>query len=114
MLRWPRFWGIRESRRIVGEYELNIDDYLARREFSDQIGIFNKFVDVHPYDPSDEQWNRFNNERNKTGKLEPGEWFGIPYGILVPQGWKNLWVAGRCASSDVDVHGSSGCSRQRP
>lgn len=38
--------GIRESRRIVGEYELNMDDYLARRKFPDQIGIFNKFVDV--------------------------------------------------------------------
>ena len=41
-----------------------------------------------------------------AAKLEPGEWFGIPYGILVPRGWKNLWVAGRCASSDVQVHGS--------
>jgi len=25
---------------------------------------------------------------------------------LVPKGWHNLWVAGRCASSDVKVHGS--------
>jgi hypothetical protein len=98
--------GIRESRRIVGEYELNIDDYLARRQFPDQIGIFNKFVDVHPYDTSDAEWTRFNNERGKTARLQAGEWFGIPYGILVPQGWKNLWVAGRCVSSDVMVHGS--------
>jgi len=98
--------GIRESRRIVGEYELNIGDYLARREFPDQIGVFNKHVDVHPYDTSDEEWERFNLEREKTARLNPGERFGIPYGILVPRGWKNLWVAGRCASSDVAVHGS--------
>lgn len=98
--------GIRESRRIVGEYELTLDDYLARREFPDQIGIFNKFVDIHPYDCSQEEFDRFCLEKDKTAKLEPGEWFGIPYGILVPKGWKNLWVAGRCASSDVAVHGS--------
>src|SRR5690606_10585582 len=31
---------------------------------------------------------------------------GIPYSILVPRGWENLWVAGRCHSSDTKVHGS--------
>jgi hypothetical protein len=98
--------GIRESRRIVGEYELNIGDYLARREFPDQIGVFNKFVDIHPYDCSLEEYERFCTEKDKTARLKAGEWFGIPYGILVPKGWKNLWVAGRCASSDVKVHGS--------
>jgi len=30
---------------------------------------------------------------------------GIPYSILVPRGWDNLWVAGRCHSSDTKVHG---------
>ncbi len=98
--------GIRESRRIVGEYELNMDDYLARRQFPDQIGVFSKYVDIHPYDCSKEEWDRFLMEKDKTARLAPGECFGIPYGILVPQGWKNLWVAGRCASSDVMVHGS--------
>jgi len=98
--------GIRESRRIVGEYELNFDDYLARRQFPDQIGIFSKFVDIHPYDCSKGEFDRFLAEKDKTARLAPGEFFGIPYGVLVPQGWKNLWVAGRCASSDVMVHGS--------
>jgi hypothetical protein len=98
--------GIRESRRIVGEYELNLSDYLARREFPDQIGVFNKFVDIHPYDCSEEEYQRFRAEKDTTARLGPGERFGIPYGILVPRGWKNLWVAGRCASSDVAVHGS--------
>jgi hypothetical protein len=46
--------GVRESRRIKGEYVLSIEDYLARRQFPDQIGVFNKFVDVHPYDTSEE------------------------------------------------------------
>jgi len=98
--------GIRESRRIVGEYELNLADYMARREFPDQIGVFNKFVDIHPYDCSEAEYDRFRSEAHSTARLGRGERFGIPYGILVPRGWKNLWVAGRCASSDVAVHGS--------
>ena len=98
--------GVRESRRIVGEYELNFEDYLARREFPDQIGVFNKAVDIHPYDGSDEEFARFREEFLEKGRLKPGERFGIPYRILVPQGWENLWVAGRCASSDIQVHGS--------
>ena len=98
--------GVRESRRIVGEYELTIDDYLARRQFPDQIAIFNKFVDIHPYDESEEEFKRFGQEQNGRMRLQPGEFFGIPYRILVPQGWQNLWVAGRCVSSDVKVHGS--------
>ena len=97
--------GIRESRRIVGEYELNIDDYLARRQFPDQIGLFNKFVDVHPYEASETEYQRFCREHENM-RLGEGESFGIPYRILVPKGWQNLWVAGRCNSSDVLVHGS--------
>jgi len=98
--------GVRESRRIVGEYELTFEDYLAKRQFPDQIGVFNKFVDNHVYDASPEEWERFNREKTQTARIEPGECFGIPYGILVPRGWRNLWVAGRCNSSDIMVHGS--------
>lgn len=98
--------GVRESRRILGEYELNFDDYLARRQFPDQIAVFNKSVDIHPYDTSDAEWERFSKEYKQTGALKPGECFGIPYGVLVPKGWKNLWVAGRPVSADVKVHGS--------
>ena len=98
--------GVRESRRIVGEYELVFDDFINRRQFPDQIGVFNKHVDIHPYDCSKEEHERFWKEKSKTAVLGIGECFGIPYGILVPKGFKNLWVAGRCNSSDVMVHGS--------
>ncbi|MEN6607709.1 MAG: FAD-dependent oxidoreductase, partial [Bryobacteraceae bacterium] len=98
--------GVRESRRIVGEYELGERDYLARRQFPDQIGMFNKAIDIHPYNTSEEEFKRFEQEYLRAGRMKPGESFGIPYGILVPEEWKNLWVAGRCTSSDVAVHGS--------
>jgi len=98
--------GIRESRRIVGEYELNFADFVARRHFPDQIGIFNNSVDVHVYDDSAAEYQRYFNEFNQTARLKPGESYGLPYGIIVPRGWENLWVAGRCNSSDVQLHGT--------
>ncbi|GHV41937.1 hypothetical protein AGMMS49546_19000 [Spirochaetia bacterium] len=98
--------GVRESRRILGEYELNFDDYMARRQFPDQIGVYSKYVDIHPLDCSREEYDRFIREAFTSARMNPGEYFGIPYSILVPRGWENLWVAGRCNSSDVMVHGS--------
>lgn len=98
--------GVRESRRIVGEYELTLEDYLARRQFPDQIGVFSNFIDIHPYDCSKEEYERFLKEKTNSRNLGEKECFGLPYGILVPKGWKNLWVAGRCVSSDVMVQGS--------
>ena len=106
--------GIRESRRIIGEYELNIDDYMSRRTFPDQIGLNCYPVDIHIQNTSDEEWERFTEEsgfylekgKGKT-RYSPGEQHGIPYSILVPKGgWQNFWVAGRPVSSDVQVHGA--------
>ncbi len=98
--------GVRESRRIVGEYTLDYDDYKARRHFTDQIAIYCKQVDIHPYDLSEEEYQRYYAEFNEDDKLAPGEYYGIPYGTLVPIGWHNLWVAGRCSSSDIKVNGA--------
>lgn len=96
--------GVRESRRIVGEYELDYADYQGRRHFPDQIAIYCKQVDIHVYDATPEQYQRYSREFRQTDKLAPGESYGIPYGVLVPRGWKNLWVAGRSNSSDVKVN----------
>jgi len=98
--------GVRESRRVVGEYELNYADYISQREFPDQIAVYNAPVDIHVYDDSDAEYKRYHEEFTKVGRLKAGESFGLPYGILVPKGWKNLWVAGRCNSCDVRVHGA--------
>ena len=98
--------GIRESRRVQGEYVLNYNDYTARRKFPDQIAVYSIPVDIHVYDCTDEQYKRYYEEFYKTDRYAPGEYYGIPYGVLVPKGWKNLWVAGRCVSTDVKVQGS--------
>ena len=97
--------GVRESRRIVGEYSLDLDDYKAKRKFPDQVGVFTNFIDIHPYECSEEEMKRTDDEILDTSKWpKKGEYFGLPYGILVPRGWKNLWVAGRCNSCDVPMH----------
>ena len=98
--------GVRESRRIVGEYEVDYEDFTGRHNFPDQIAAYNKSVDIHVHDCSDEQWERYMDEFYKRDRLGMGEYYGLPYGILVPKGWQNLWVAGRCNSSDVKVHGA--------
>ncbi|MDR3708687.1 MAG: FAD-dependent oxidoreductase [Capsulimonadaceae bacterium] len=95
--------GIRESRRIHGEYELNYADFVARRAFPDQIAVYNKSVDIHVYDTSDEQYARYSAEFLDVDRPKRGETYGLPYGILVPKAWSNLWVAGRCNSSDAKV-----------
>ena len=98
--------GVRESRRIIGEYDLNYADFTARRKFPDQICLYTKAIDIHPYDLTPEQFARYHEEFNETDKPKVGESYGIPYGILVPKGWKNLWVGGRCTSSDIKVNGA--------
>jgi ribulose 1,5-bisphosphate synthetase/thiazole synthase len=98
--------GVRDSRRIVGEFELKIDDFLARRQFPDQVAVYNRPTDVHPSDTSKQEYERFLKDFHGKDNLGRGECVGIPYSILVPRGWENLWVAGRCHSSDTKVHGS--------
>jgi hypothetical protein len=98
--------GVRDSRRIVGEFELTIDDFLARRQFPDQIAVYNRPTDVHPSDTSRQEYERFLKDFHGKDNLGRGECVGIPYSILVPRGYANLWVAGRCHSSDTKVHGS--------
>ncbi len=48
--------------------------------------------------------------KTMTVQPKPGERFSIPYSVLVPRGWKNLWAAGRCLSADVVAHGSASTS----
>jgi hypothetical protein len=98
--------GLRESRCVLGEYELGLADYNARRKFPDQIGVYNYPIDIHVYDTSDAQYARYSKEFRETGRMQPGESVGLPYGMIVAKNFKNLWVAGRCASMDVQVHGA--------
>lgn len=98
--------GIRESRRIVGEYVLNYADYQARRRFPDGIGLCSGSVDIHIYDDTEEEYRRYYEQFNTRDKMGLGESLAIPYRSLIPKGARNLLTAGRCISTDVEVQGA--------
>src|SRR5262249_38836918 len=85
--------GVRDTRRIVGEFELTMDDYRARRQFPDQVAVYNRPADVHATDSSPSEHARFARAFEEDGldKLGVGDSVGIPYSILVPKGSENLW-----------------------
>jgi hypothetical protein len=87
--------GIRETRRIVGEYVLAEEDVLGARKFEDGIGRSAWPIERHV--PGGETLWRF---------LERGSFYTIPYRSLVPRGVGNLLVAGRCVSADAGAFGS--------
>ena len=80
--------GIRETRRIVGEYQLTQEDVLDCRDFDDTIGVNGWPVEAHVV--GDVEF-----------RFAPADSRGfnqLPYRMLVPQVVENLLVAGRCAS----------------
>ncbi|AQQ71765.1 putative FAD-binding dehydrogenase [Limihaloglobus sulfuriphilus] len=97
--------GVRESRRIRGEYVLNIHDYISRRSFDDQIGCYCYEIDIHPGSAAKEEFEKFQN-RFHTSRYQPGEHYGIPYRSLRAKGLENLLVAGRCISTDQKMQSS--------
>lgn len=97
--------GVRETRRIVGDYELNLDDFTSRAVFPDEIGRYSYPVDIHIARPDKESYDNFRKEM-ATYRLGKGESYGIPYRILTPKGLKNVLVAGRCVSTDRPLQAS--------
>lgn len=100
--------GIRESRRIVGDYTLTFDDYMDRRSFEDEICRNNYYIDVHGKSKEASSKNLADHEKveTRTFRYGKGESHGVPYRILTPKGLKNALVAGRCVSTTQDVQGS--------
>ena len=101
----PPLLGVRETRRITGDYILNLDDFKSRAVFDDEIGRFSYPVDVHASDSGDKNY-RIYAEDFKNLRYGNGESYGIPYRIITPKGLDNVLVAGRCVSSDRYIQGS--------
>jgi hypothetical protein len=82
--------GVRDTRKIIGRYNLTEADVRNEARFEDAIGIFPEFIDGY-------------------GVLvlpTSGRYFQVPYGALVPQKVRNLLVAGRCVAGDKISHAS--------
>lgn len=99
--------GVRETRRVIGDYVLNIEDFKARRKFDDDIGLYNYPVDIHPSSLAKEDQEKFEREFHGEFKMGRGESYGIPYRSLIVKGSSNLLVAGRCFSTDRMVQSSA-------
>ena len=97
--------GIRESRRIMGDYVLNLADFESRAAFEDEIGRYCYPVDIHPLTSDPKEFERFDEEYHRL-RYQPGDSYGIPYRTLTPRGFDNLLTAGRCLSSDRIIQGS--------
>ena len=88
------FLGIRETRRIVGEYVMTQDDVLSCRHFDDSIAVASYPIDIHR--PGDEGCTL----------IWCGDCYDIPYRSLVPQKVSNLLVAGRSISATHEAMGA--------
>ena len=98
--------GLRESRRIIGDYVLCGEDFLKRAVFEDEIGRYSYPVDIHPSKPTAANHEAKMKEFTETYRYGAGESYGIPYRTLLPKGLANVLVAGRCVSADRRIQGS--------
>jgi hypothetical protein len=88
--------GVRESRRVMGDYVLTVDDVLEAVKFEDGISRSRYPVDIHS--PT--------GEGTVIQHLSPGEFYEVPYRCLVPRNVDNLLIGARCVSSTHEAHSS--------
>ncbi len=90
--------GIRQTRRIKGEYMLTEADILGCADFDDTIGVNGWPVEAHT---ATGVVIKFANVPHSRGFNQ------MPYRMIVPQRVENLLVAGRCASMTHDGQSSA-------
>ena len=95
--------GIRETRRIIGAYQLTEEDVLGCADFDDTIGVNGWPVESHVAGTVEFRWQRRERGFNQ-----------LPFRIIVPgpladgRPVTNLYVTGRCASM---THGAQSAAR---
>jgi hypothetical protein len=87
--------GVRETRRVRGEYRLTREDVLSAKQFEDQIGLCGAPIEEH-HGGHDTKWQY----------LPDGRCVGIPFRTLIPLALENVLVVGRCFSATHDAHAS--------
>lgn len=89
--------GIREGRRIVGDYILTEEDITGDRprDFPDGVTVATAQIDFHSLTkPGHAGWRQ---------RVEP---YAIPFRCLIAKGFSNLLMAGKCISGDQVAHSS--------
>jgi len=90
--------GIRETRRIRGDYTLSEDDILEGNRFADSIGLGAYYLDIHPPQGGDKTIE------SMRYPLEP---FEMPYRCLLPRAIEGILIAGRCSSATAQAFGAT-------
>ena len=85
--------GVRESRRIIGEYRLSLDDILSGAKFDDAVAIVTFNVDFHT-------------KSNKGQHCYDVQPYNVPMRALIPKGYEGIVVAGRCISGSREAMAS--------
>jgi len=107
LLRSAAHVGVRETRRVIGDYVFSAEDVVEARKFADCICRLAYPVDVHSgkgdgYTKDEEKGA----SKSVRGVPPQGDWYEIPYRCLLPRGIENVMVAGRCVSSTQAGHGA--------
>lgn len=95
LISFSTYIGVRESRRILGQYWLTRDDVLSKQRFDDAVAMCGAPIEDH-HAGSDTRWEY----------IPDGGTYDIPYRCLLPKKVQGLLVAGRCLSASHDAHAS--------
>jgi hypothetical protein len=87
LVRTGAYLGVRDTRRLVGEYVLTVEDARAGPEFDDVVARKYGAIDANQL---------------FIGEMKSG--FAYPYRSLLPKRIDNLLVAGRCGSATFLGH----------
>ncbi len=88
--------GVRETRRIMGDYVLEGQEVIEGRKREDGIAKGGHHVDIHGSGTS-----------QRLIEIDDGRSYDIPYGCLLPKNIENTLVAGRCLSATREAHSSA-------
>ncbi|QDU33891.1 putative FAD-binding dehydrogenase [Poriferisphaera corsica] len=91
--------GVRETRRVYGEYRLTKEDCIEGRMFDDAVLLCGAPIEDHRKNDEGE-------DETVWGYVKGEGVYGVPYGTLVPKGREEIWVVGRCFSASHDAHAS--------
>lgn len=92
--------GVRETRRVYGEYRLTRDDCLNVARFEDRIALCGAPIEDH------RKGGDGRGDETVWAYVPKGDAYDVPYRTLVPRGRDEIWVAGRCFSATHDAHAS--------
>ena len=87
--------GMRETRRVYGDYRVTREDVLGAVQFEDQIGLCGAPIEDHVPGTG-----------TKWEYLPEGKAVGIPFRSLVPRDGVNVLTPGRCFSATHDAQAS--------